>query len=440
MGSNMAKKESDNSDTQELTNEDIDALLNQVEQIADEVNELIDPKTDNTPQLASADGQIEQKNIEQNIKSDNENGKNTNITESENPESENADSESSGSDNSASDIQSAEEDPKPDSDNQAQTDNKTNEQESQLSELEIGLDEDDIDSLLNQVEQITEQLNGTTENSEIEKASEPENKIADESNTENQQQTQDIQQTEIKDDSNQNDELNSTGNIPSESDTKQQLASDNSPLNDNQTAENLSANLHSSEIQNTEEQNTETQNQEEQHIEEQKSEEQNPQAHNTEETNSKEQNLAGQGSEELNSEKQNHEQLNSEQQNQEIQNSESEIDSDASQIEQAENGKPANVTSELEAEAESVADDEINRILTLGQAANKAEQTKDKTIDLNDIKMPGIIKHILIALIYFDRLFYWIPRSKKNILGLLGVSTLIFALGLWTFIIFFYKQ
>ncbi len=96
-------------------------------------------------------------------------------------------------------------------------------------------------------------------------------------------------------------------------------------------------------------------------------------------------------------------------------------------------------TEDLEKQAATTADDEINRILSLGHSAKQEAQAKEQAeqVNLSDIQMPRFVKFILTALISIDRLFYWIPRSTKNILGVIGVSTLIFASALWIMILFF---
>jgi len=103
--------------------------------------------------------------------------------------------------------------------------------------------------------------------------------------------------------------------------------------------------------------------------------------------------------------------------------------------------KTTDKTDELEKQAVTAADDEINRILSLGHSVKQTEDAQEQIepVKLSDVKMPGIIRLMLMTLIYIDRLFYWIPRPTKNILGIIGISTLIFAFGLWTIILFFSK-
>ena len=105
----------------------------------------------------------------------------------------------------------------------------------------------------------------------------------------------------------------------------------------------------------------------------------------------------------------------------------------------SEQAQTAEQTEDLEKQAATTADDEINRILSLGHSAKQEAQAKEQPeqVNLSDIQMPKFVKFILTTLISIDRLFYWIPRPTKNILGVIGVSTLIFASALWIMILFF---
>jgi hypothetical protein len=84
-----------------------------------------------------------------------------------------------------------------------------------------------------------------------------------------------------------------------------------------------------------------------------------------------------------------------------------------------------------------IADDEINE--ALGRL-NQQQQEKNENPDavgenaLPEEALPGPAKSFLQFLLVLDRPFLWLPRPVKDILGYIGLATLLMAVILWTLV------
>jgi len=94
----------------------------------------------------------------------------------------------------------------------------------------------------------------------------------------------------------------------------------------------------------------------------------------------------------------------------------------------------------MDQHADQIAEDEIKTVLDRiekKEQADEAEQAQKEHEALVLQSMPKPVKALLVVLLSIARLVLSVPRSVKNTLGLIGISTLLLALLLWIIILVF---
>ncbi len=92
----------------------------------------------------------------------------------------------------------------------------------------------------------------------------------------------------------------------------------------------------------------------------------------------------------------------------------------------------------VDSNTDKLADDEISSVLERidkKKQAEKEERAAQEHQALVAQSMPQAFKTLLVALMTVDRLFLWVPRPVKDILGYAGISTLLLAIILWIMIL-----
>ncbi len=104
------------------------------------------------------------------------------------------------------------------------------------------------------------------------------------------------------------------------------------------------------------------------------------------------------------------------------------VDKDTAQDGEVKVGK----TDRTEKEAENEIDNLISKI----ESGEGKESDSEEKISLEVVSIPKVVRMFLVLLIAMDKPFFWIPVQIKEIIGWIGLGTVLLALTLWMVILF----